>query len=101
MSAPDIFLCIRILLLLTGCSVSATAQLQAWRHINIDDMANKNVLCITEDAAGFMYFGTHEGVQVFDGRHFHQVAVRGSVQKGIFNPFVNSMKWGRGGKLWV
>lgn len=55
---------------------------------------------MTEDANGLIYLGTHDGVDVFDGRRFMHIRVPGLTEKGI-NPFVNQMRWGRRGLLWV
>lgn len=78
----------------------AIAQLQAWRHISNAGMANKNILCMAEDGAGLLYIGTHGGLEVFDGRRYLQIKIDGQVSKGI-NPFVNALRWGSGGILWV
>ncbi len=72
------------------CCIPSVAQLQVWRHINTSDMANTNIICMAEDASGL----------IFDGRRFLQIKVPDQIQKGV-NPFVNAMRWGRGGILWV
>jgi len=89
-----------LFLCLWCCCMHATAQLQPWRHISTAGMSNKNIVNITEDASGLLYMGTHGGVEVFDGRRFMPIVVPQQIEKGI-NPFVNSLKWGKGGLLWV
>ncbi|MES2703613.1 MAG: histidine kinase [Bacteroidota bacterium] len=91
---------ILLLLALLCFRYRAEAQLEAWRHIGIEGMANGNVTALTEGPDGFMYFGTHEGVDVFDGRRFHHIEVPHRLELGI-NPFVNSLRWSAGGLLWV
>ncbi len=89
-----------IWLLLIITSIPALAQLQVWRPINTSGMSYSNVTSITDDTSGLIYFGTQEGVEVFDGRNFEPVIVPNRVNKGI-NPYVNNIKWDKSGLLWV
>lgn len=81
-------------------SIHTSGQLQVWRHINTDGMANKNVMCMTADASGMLYLGTQGGPELYDGRRFIALTIPDYIQNGI-NPFVNQLCWGRGGILWI
>jgi signal transduction histidine kinase len=81
-------------------SIHTNGQLQVWRHINTDGMANKNVMCMTADASGMLYLGTQGGPELYDGRRFIALTIPDYIQNGI-NPFVNQLCWGRGGILWI
>ena len=89
-----------LLMIITTTNIPALGQLQVWRHINTSGMSYSNVTSITDDTSGLIYFGTQEGVEVFDGRNFEQIIVPNRVQKGI-NPYVNNIKWDKAGLLWV
>ena len=89
-----------VLVILAAAGVPAHARFQVWRHFDVGGMSNTNIVCITEDKDGLLYLGTHGGVNVFDGRRFHQVQVPNAVALGI-NPFVNQVRWGKNGLLWV
>lgn len=89
-----------LLVLLAIAGTRACAQFQVWRHFDASTMSNTNIVGITEDKNGLLYLATHGGVNIFDGRRFHPVEVPNVVGQGI-NPFVNQMRWGRNGLLWV
>lgn len=91
---------ILLLVCLIGVRMHVDAQLEVWRHIDIREMANTNILCMAEDTNGLLYLGTHDGVSVFDGRRFMSLVFPGKKEQGI-NPFVNSMKWDWRGVLWI
>jgi signal transduction histidine kinase/ligand-binding sensor domain-containing protein len=89
--------CLLVLLCFTRQSA---AQTEVWRRMDIADIVNANITCLTEDKSGLIYVGTHEGVEIFDGRNFHSIEVPGRIKKGI-NPFVQHIFWAVDGKLWV
>jgi len=91
--------CILVTLLLLA-EWSSYAQLQVWRHFDVSTMSNTNIVCITEDKNGLLYLGTHGGLNIFDGKRFHPAEVPNVVEQGV-NPFVNQMRWGKRGVLWV
>lgn len=89
-----------LIVLLALASTSSYAQFQVWRHFDVSAMSNTNIVCVTEDKNGLLYLGTHGGVNIFDGRRFHPIEVPKQVELGI-NPFVNQMRWGANGNLWI
>ena len=89
-----------VFVVIAANSLDALAQQQVWRHISNKGMTNTNITCMASDASGFLYFGTQEGVDVYDGRRFQPITLPHSMQKGI-NPYVNSLQWDARGILWV
>jgi signal transduction histidine kinase len=81
-------------------ALPTAAQLQVWRHMNTSEMANPNIVCIAEDKSGLLYLGTHEGIEMFDGKRFLPLEIPNRIERGI-NPFINVLRWGKGGVLWV
>jgi signal transduction histidine kinase/ligand-binding sensor domain-containing protein/CheY-like chemotaxis protein len=55
------------LLILTGNSFSQTSELSFENISDIDGLSNNSVACITQDKNGFMWFGTYNGLNKFDG----------------------------------
>src|SRR5687767_9794141 len=54
-------------------SLSAVSQKQfiKFDHLQTDDgLSQSNVLCIFQDSRGFMWFGTEDGLNKYDGYNF-------------------------------
>lgn len=50
---------------------TASAQSHFFRHYQVEKgLSNNTVFCSTQDQYGFMWFGTKDGVNRFDGYHF-------------------------------
>lgn len=67
-----------LLQLLLTCSLLApalitTAQPYFFRHYQVENgLSNNTVYCSLQDANGFLWFGTKDGLNRFDGYHFKQ-----------------------------
>ncbi|XYJ09388.1 two-component regulator propeller domain-containing protein [Telluria sp. B2] len=65
---------ILLLALAGGCvapSTAAPAPTLRFEHLSVDDgLAQESVLAMTQDADGFMWFGTQNGLSRFDGYRF-------------------------------
>jgi ligand-binding sensor domain-containing protein/two-component sensor histidine kinase len=78
-------------------SWAGIAQQHAFRQITAKDgLAQSQVRSITQDADGFLWFGTLGGVSRFDGVGF----VNGSVQDGLPDPQVSALTRTSDGQLW-
>jgi signal transduction histidine kinase/ligand-binding sensor domain-containing protein len=71
-------------------------------HIGVDaGLSQKNILCITQDSRGFMWFGSWEGLNKYDG---YKITVFKNDPKdptSISNNYVNSIAESKNGDLWV
>lgn len=57
--------------LLIICHCLANAQPYYFRHYQVENgLSNSTVFCSTQDKFGFLWFGTKEGLNRFDGYHF-------------------------------
>jgi len=58
-------------LLVIACLCRASAQPYYFRHFQVENgLSNSTVFCTTQDKNGFLWFGTKDGLNRFDGYHF-------------------------------
>lgn len=70
-------------------------------HIDIEDGLSQNtVFCIHQDAKGFMWFGTKNGLNRFDGYSF-KIYTRGNAKSGLGNSTINCIAEDSDGTLWI
>jgi signal transduction histidine kinase/ligand-binding sensor domain-containing protein len=88
----------RVSLFLIILSARAAAQQASLRHYNVGDgLASSHVTCIFQDAKGYLWFGTWDGLSRFDGYQF----VNYGSQDGLPHGAVDSLAQDPGGHLWV
>ncbi|MBI3425833.1 MAG: hypothetical protein HY011_23135 [Acidobacteria bacterium] len=76
----------------------AYAQQLSVRHYDASDgLANSHVSAIQQDAKGYLWFGTREGLSRFDGYRF----INYSTREGLGNPVINALAEDRQGHLWI
>jgi len=81
-----------LLLLVVGVTVARGSSYQ-FRHYDTNEGLSQNsVMTIVQDSMGFMWFGTHDGLNRFDGNSF-KVYRRSTLQNGLSN--------GRVGVIWL
>lgn len=86
----------------TLCFLSQTALAKAERlpfmnYTVADGLAHGSVLSIYQDHKGFLWFGTFEGLSLFDGYAFVNYGER----DGLPTSFINDIAEDRQGRLWV
>jgi signal transduction histidine kinase/ligand-binding sensor domain-containing protein len=91
---------ISLLLLLTVSIVHA--QTYYFRHYEVENgLSNNTVFCSTQDRDGFMWFGTKDGLNRFDGYRFKLFNIDNPDRTNISRDLVGSVACDRDGKLWV
>lgn len=72
-----------------------------FRRFSIEQgLSQSNVFCILQDRTGFMWFGTEDGLNRFDGYRF-RVFKHLQDTSSISSNFINTLFEDRTGKLWI
>ena len=90
--------------LLIGLCLATTAQKSVLRfqHYTADQGLSQNMVdCILEDSKGFMWFGTWNGLNRFDGYTFTIFKQNPDERKSLSNNFIYSMCEDKSGNLWI
>jgi diguanylate cyclase (GGDEF)-like protein len=92
------------LLIAAGCffhDAGATPPMR-FERLGIDDgLAEQTVLAIAQDATGFMWLGTEDGLDRFDGYSFQHLRKSRGDSQGLTDTFVTDVQFGPNGRLWV
>jgi ligand-binding sensor domain-containing protein/signal transduction histidine kinase len=64
-------------------------------------LSQQRVTSIVQDKQGFLWFGTHFGLNRYDGYHFRQFSHNPSDPSSLFNVIVTALFADRAGTLWV
>ena len=91
---------ISILLLLIA--LDCTAQQYYFRHYKVENgLSNNSIICSIQDRKGFMWFGTKDGLNRYDGYVFKIFRNIPDDHKSLGNNFILSLQEDRQGVLWV
>jgi signal transduction histidine kinase/ligand-binding sensor domain-containing protein len=91
------------LVLFLGASLAALSQEQHLRveHIGTGQgLSQSNVTCILQDSRGFMWFGTQDGLNKYDGYGF-TLYKSTTGRESLSNNFITSIVEDRKGILWI
>jgi len=94
----------RLLFLLQAISLCAFGQIEGLKlkHIGTDaGLSQTNVTCILQDKRGFMWFGTRDGLNKYDGYNFTIYKNLEDDKHSISNNFVTALLEDRNGDIWV
>lgn len=84
------------------CAANALAQPYYFRHYEVEQgLANNTVECSLQDRRGFMWFGTRDGLNRFDGYSFKTFQKEPNNPESLGNNFVHSLYEDINGTLWV
>src|SRR6185312_11873996 len=80
----------------------AAAPPMRFERLGLDDgLSQQAVLAIAQDSTGFMWFGTEDGLDRYDGysfRHLRQARLRAH---GLPDNFVTDVQLDPAGRLWI
>lgn len=73
-----------------------------FKHFNVKDgMSSSLTTCITQDSMGFMWFGSFDGVNKFDGYKFTIYKNNPKDSNSLKGNFINDIYTDSKGKLWI
>lgn len=79
-----------------------SAQPYYFRRFQVENgLSNNTVFCSTQDRSGFMWFGTKDGLNRFDGYQFRTYRHDTDVPGSIGNDLVYALHYDASGQLWV
>jgi len=91
-----------LLALLAPTSISAQGQSPRFLHFRIEDgLSQTTVRCILQDSKGFMWFGTQDGLNRFDGHQVTVFAPAPDVPTSLSNNDIHSLMEDRAGNIWI
>ncbi len=73
-----------------------------FNHFGVDDgLSNNAILCSAQDKSGFLWFGTKDGLNRFDGYNFKQFYSDTDSNNGLGSNFIHSLMVDRNNHIWV
>lgn len=85
----------------TGILYAQSSSLK-FKHLTVDEGLSKNtVTCILEDSKGFMWFGTWDGLNRYDGYNFTVYRNNSKDSTSIIGSSVEAMVEDKNGNIWV
>lgn len=96
-----------LLLCFICCQISRSAQQVANEHyyfknLNVQNGLSQNTVnAILQDKQGFMWFGTKDGLDRYDGLSFRKFKHDGRSQRSIGNNFITALYEDEKGNIWV
>src|SRR5262249_12677005 len=93
------------LLFLIAIGVSprrAFSQSYYFRHYQVENgLSNNSVLCSLQDARGFLWFGTKDGLNRFNGYSFKVFRYDDRVKGSIGSNFIHTLCQDKQGTIWA
>nr|WP_068887411.1 hybrid sensor histidine kinase/response regulator transcription factor [Pedobacter panaciterrae] len=88
--------------ILFGVAVSAFAQSYTFRHYQVENgLSYNSVICSLQDKKGFLWFGTKDGLNRFDGYTFKIFRNDPDNPKSIGNNFIHSLYEDKNENIWA
>lgn len=95
------FRCIFLLVFMGMLTVKGMDSRYYFRHLGIDEgMSQNSVMCILQDRKGFMWFGTKDGINRYDGIRFKTI-LPDDQKTNLGNCIINAICETRDGKIWA
>lgn len=91
------------LLILTACLLFSSVQGQVYQKARVltqrDGLSDNRVTCFLEDSRGYMWIGTRNGLNRYDGHAFH--IYKPGAGNSIRNEVINDLAEDSRGRIWV
>jgi Signal transduction histidine kinase len=97
-----LLLYITVLAVSTFTATTARAQPYYFRHYQVENgLSNNTVFCSLQDTNGFMWFGTKEGLNRFDGYRFKLFRLDSPDESNLKRDFIYCLSLDAAGAMWV
>ena len=84
------------------CVLTGSAQPYYFRHYQVENgLTNSTVFCSTQDKKGFLWFGTREGLNRFDGYHFKVFNRFGDNSSAQSYDLIHCLSTDQEGNVWI
>jgi ligand-binding sensor domain-containing protein len=84
------------------CSINAQELGSGFQKLTLKNgLSNNDLLCITQDSKGFMWFGTHNGLNKFDGYKFTVFRKKKNSSNSLSDNIVRSVGEDSEGNIWL
>lgn len=81
---------------------ASAATPMRFERLGLDDgLSQQAVLAVAQDATGFMWFGTEDGLDRFDGYSFKHLRQSGADAAGLTDDFVTDVQFDASGTMWL
>jgi signal transduction histidine kinase/ligand-binding sensor domain-containing protein/DNA-binding response OmpR family regulator len=104
---PRVFCsCLHLLVIIAFLLAAPAAYSQQQKlkfdHLDITSgLSQNNVICVLQDSRGFMWFGTRDGLNKYDGYKFTLYRNDATNNKTLSNNFITSLLEDSKGNIWV
>lgn len=93
--------CLLILLLRVSAPASEQSIFRFTHWTSNDGLSQSNVTCITQDKSGFMWFGTFNGLNRFDGYHFKTFHYTQDREQSLAHNYISDLAVDQDGRIWI
>src|SRR5215472_4440960 len=93
-----------VLLMMSGVLTheAVTAAPMRFERLGLDDgLSQLAVLAVAQDATGFMWFGTEDGLDRFDGYSFKHLRQSSPEAAGLTDDFISDVQFDGSGRMWL
>src|SRR6202035_1016825 len=101
LSQPCLFIALLLLFFFPACIYAQQKNLK-FEHLDINEgLSQNNVLCMLQDSRGFMWFGTRNGLNKYDGYEFKVYKNDAKNKNSLSNNFISGIIEDTGGNIWA
>jgi signal transduction histidine kinase/CheY-like chemotaxis protein/ligand-binding sensor domain-containing protein len=94
--------CWAFILLLASFAGQAQKQRLNFEHLTSNEgLSQSNVLCIMQDSRGYMWFGTQDGLNKYDGYEVRVFRTDPSNPSSLSNDFIKAITEDKYGNIWI
>ena len=73
-----------------------------FQYLTIDDgLSQSSVTCLIQDSKGFLWFGTEDGLNKYDGYNFFVYYYDQDDSNNIYDNWINSIFEDKSGTIWI